>query len=114
MSLHIVTQDSATNTLQTVTLTAPVRKAGATPTKKIVIHAITVTTSGADIVDDTGILLTSAYGETWKAEMRGAKVFGAHFDFSKPVDCGYGDTTIAVDAAGASVVTTCSVQYEII
>jgi hypothetical protein len=101
MSQHVVTQDSSANTLQTVTITAPNRQKNSAPTKKILIHSITVTTKGADIVDDTGILLTTATSETWNAELRGGKVFGGHFDFSHPIDCGNGNVTIAVDAAGA-------------
>jgi hypothetical protein len=78
MSQHVVTQDSTANTLQTVTITPPYRQNNAGTRKKVLIHAITVTTKGADIVDDTGILLTTAAGETWNAELRGAKVFGGH------------------------------------
>jgi hypothetical protein len=112
MSNHLVTQDSSANAAQTVTITPPVRTTGGRR-KKLVIHSITVTTKGGDIAADVGILVT-ANGDTWNAELRSAKVFGGHFDFSHPIDCGFVAATVTVDAGGASVVTTCSVQYEII
>jgi hypothetical protein len=83
--------------------------------KKILIHSITVTTKGADIAADVGILLTKvSSSETWNAEMRSGKVFGAHFPFPHPIDCGHGNVTITTDAGGAGVVVTTSVQYEVI
>jgi hypothetical protein len=114
MSQHTVTANSGANAAQTVTLTPPFRQGNAAPYKKLVIHSITVTTSGGDIAADIGILLTKPNSETWNAELRSAKVFGGHFDFSHPIDCGHGVSTIVVDAGGANVVTTCSVQYEIL
>ena len=115
MSQHLYTGASAAGGAKTNTLTAPAVNSGTSKVKKILIHSITVTTSGADISADVGILLTKvATSETWNAELRSGKVFGSHFTFPHPIDCGHGNVTIVTDAGGAGVVVTTSVQYEVI
>jgi hypothetical protein len=119
MTMKVVTQDSSANTANTLTLTAPDRSPSSGITvrrKRILIHAITVTTKGADLAADMGVLLTTSTAETWNAELRSGKVFGAHFSFYNPIDCGIedGNVTIVADAGGASVVSTLSVQYELV
>jgi hypothetical protein len=108
-----MTGDSAANTAKTHTITAPAVNSGTSKKKKVVIHSITVSTKGADIAADVGVLLTKANGETWNVELRSGKVFGGHFNFDHPIDCGHGDVTITTDAGGASVVVTTSVVYEV-
>jgi hypothetical protein len=115
MSQHIATANSGANAAATLTITAPKVNNNSSTVKKILIHSITVTTSGGDIAADIGILLTKvSSGETWNAELRSAKVFGGHFPFSHAIDCGHGNVTITTDAGGASVIVTTSVQYEVI
>jgi hypothetical protein len=114
MSQHLYTGASAAAGAKTNTITAPKINNNSSKVKKILIHSITVTTSGGDIAADVGILLTKASGETWNAELRSGKVFGAHFPFPHPIDCGHGNVTIVTDAGGAGVVVTTSVQYEVI
>ena len=115
MGKHVVvTQDSSANTAQTVTISALARQTGGS-SKRYKIHSVTVTTKGADLAADIGILITTGYGFTWNAELRSGKVFGFDKIFGPfGLDCGPGATTVVVDAGGASVVTTCSVHYEVI
>ena len=114
MSQLLYTGASTANAAKTHTLTPPYRQGNTGARKKIVIHAITVTTSGGDIAADVGCLLTKTNGDTWNAELRSAKVFGSHFTFPHPIDCGYGAVTFVTDAGGENVLVTTSIQYEII
>jgi len=115
MSQHIVTANSGANAAATLTITAPKINNNSSKVKKILIHSITISSSAADTAADVGVLLTKvSSGETWNAELRSAKVFGAHFSFDHPIDCGHGNVTITTDAGGALCVITTSVQYEVI
>ena len=115
MSQHLYTGASTAGAAKTNTITAPKINNNSSKVKKVLIHSITVTTSGGDIGADVGILLTKvATSETWNAELRSGKVFGSHFTFPHPIDCGHGNVTIVTDAGGSGVVVTTSVQYEVI
>jgi hypothetical protein len=82
--------------------------------RRIYIHSITVTTSGADIAADVGIAVADNGTTIWNGELRSGKVFGGHFAFPAPIPIRAGNCVITVDAGGASVVTVTSVIYEIV
>ena len=116
MAHHTMTGVSADNTAKTHTIDAPEVNSSSTNKKKIILHSITVTTSGADIAADVGVLITASHtGDTWNAELRSGKVFGMDKVFGpNGWDCGHDDVTIVTDAGGAGVVVTVSVHYEVI
>lgn len=112
MATFIKTADSTANTAQTLTLTAPKVNNTTGNTRYLLLHSLTVSTSGADLAADMGVKITTGSGQTWNVELRSGKVFGGHFEFSHPI-VSRGDITIVADAGGALVVSTLSVVYEV-
>lgn len=104
--------DSAANTAKTHTITQPTGNKG---TKDIEIRSLTVSTAGADIAADTTISIQDNAVEIWRVELRSGKVFGGHFRFDDyPLTIRDGDCTIVTDAAGASVIVSVSVVYNVV
>jgi len=107
------TGKSAANTAKTHTITKPV--ASTNVSRDILIHSLTVSTSGGDIAADCTIAVNDNGTSVWEVELRNAKIYGGHFDFSScPIPIRDGNCTIVTDAAGANVIVTVSAIYELV
>lgn len=110
-SLRTASTTSSAATEATTTITMPTTgKKG----RKINIWGITVTTKTADIGGDCDIVVNDNAVAVWAAVLRSGKVYGADFQFTRPIVIRDGDATIVVDSAGAAAVTVTSVIYEIV